>query len=79
MQPTSTGAHQRLRFELAGSSLQLHATVVPGGFNFETGVLTVLFDVQEQGAEPFVMTPTTPTGVKARYVDQAGDNWTLIG
>lgn len=73
---TATGSHQRMRFHNTTiGSPSLHATVI--GFDFTTGVITVLFDVQPTGAAPFVMTPVD-TGGTLMYTDQTGASWQAV-
>ena len=74
---SATGSHQRMRFHNTTiGSPQLHGTVV--GFDFTTGVIKVLFDVQPQAnAAPFIMTPL-PTGGTLLYTDQSGAQWQAV-
>lgn len=76
MSPTPTGGHQRIRMQPVLAAVELHGTVVPGSFNFRSGIFDASFDVQAQNDPPFTFTPVP--GQSNTYTDQNGDTWTLI-
>jgi hypothetical protein len=73
---SATGSHQRMRFEQIAvtppHNCVLHATCT--GYDFTTGVITALFDVQLSGQEPLVFTPQAD----GTYQDQLKRAWKLI-
>jgi len=76
MNPTPTGSHQRLRFEKMNvtppQNCVLHATCI--GYDFDSGKIVAVFDVQEMTHAPFLFTPQAD----GSYQDQAGRSWKLI-
>jgi len=76
MPPTATGSHQRVRFQKLNATppqhCVLHATVTE--YDFESGVLSALFDAQPAGAAAFTFTPQAD----GSYIDNLGQSWNLI-
>jgi hypothetical protein len=76
MQPSATGAHQRVRMYPAGVPLPLHATIIPGSYDFTSGAFQAFFDVQDPGTPPLSFAKVA--GHKALYTDDTGLEWQVL-
>lgn len=76
MKPTATGSHQRVRFQKMGTTPPqhciLHGTIT--AYDFDSGILSAVFDVQPAAAEALTFTPQAG----GSYLDNLGRSWDLI-